>query len=306
MPFEVLVEQSGLSVGQFLQYESLKNSIKELWGRVGEGTPIHLVLQRLLIMGGGRHLITWIYKAVIQMQYICPRATKARWERDLGLQLESRDWDTCLEQVKKVSRNSRMKFTQYNYLHQCYLDPAKITKMFGGPARPCPRCKLLQVSFYHMVWECDKIIDFWTKVVAHINRALHRDMQVSPLGCLLGVLRRPAQKKAGNKLVDLSLVVARKSIAKFWKSSLGPSYEGWIQEMGQWCRAEEELIIKEERMGVRLQPLSQLWREVVEAFALAGKGAVMKGMFGSQTRRMGILIRIRRKQHHSRKMRRTP
>ena len=164
-----------------------------------------------------------------------------------------------------------MKFTQYNYLHQSYLDPVKISKMFGGMTRNCPRCTASQASFYHMVWECGKITEFWERIVAHINRTLHRNMQVNPLECLLGVLKRPTLKKVGNRLIDLSLGVARKSIAKYWKSPAGPKYEGWNREMSQWCRAEEEIILKEERMGVRTQPLSQLWREVIEAFALAGE-----------------------------------
>ena len=85
IPFDLLQEQAGLPVGQFLQYESLKNSIRELWGGIGEETPIHLVLQKILTMGRGKHLITWIYRVLIQIQYICPGTTRARWERDIGL-----------------------------------------------------------------------------------------------------------------------------------------------------------------------------------------------------------------------------
>ena len=272
LPFDTLVELTGLPTGQFLKYESLKKSIRALWGGIGEETPIHLVLQRVLTMGKGRHLITWLYKALIDMRYKCPKATRNRWERDMGLIIDDRDWNTCLEQVKRVSRNSRMKYTQFNYVHQCYLDPLKIAKMFGGPTRPCPRCGSLRASFYHMVWECVTIEGFWTRVVAHINRTLHRGYSANPLGCLLGVMNRPAQRKAGNRLTDLAFVVARKSIAKYWKSPAGPSYVGWVHEMGKWCRAEEELIIKEERIGTRLQMLSPLWKEVIEAFAMAVEG----------------------------------
>ena len=222
-------------------------------------------------MGKSRHLITWFYRALTDMAHGCPGATKSRWERDLGLQIEDRDWNTCLEQVRRVSRNSRMKYTQFNYLHQCYLDPAKIAKMFGGTPKTCTRCNWTCASFYHMVWECTTVGAFWNRVISHINRTLNRDLPLSPIGCLLGVLKRQAGKKVGNRITDLELVVARKSIVKHWKSPLGPSYEGWVQEMGRWCRAEEELLIKEERMGVRLQLLSPLWKEIVEAFALAAE-----------------------------------
>ena len=120
-------------------------------GGNGEETPIHMALQRILTMGCGRHMVTWLYRELIDMQCECLGATRARWERDLGSQFEDRDWAKCLDQVKKVLRNSCMKFTQLNYVHQCYLGPVKLTRMFGGPARPCPRCNSPQASFYHMV-----------------------------------------------------------------------------------------------------------------------------------------------------------
>ena len=271
LPFDALTEERDLPVGQFLKYESLKNSMRELWGEIGEETQTHEVLQRILTMGRGRHLITWLYKALIDMKYRCPGASRSRWERDLGLQLEDKEWTSSLEHIKKVSRNSRLKYTQFNYVHQCYLDPSKITRIFGGPARTCPRCGSTQATFYHMVWECRLIREFWIRVIARINRTLSRDMPASPLGCLLGVIKRPAKKKAGNRLVDLALGVARKSIAKHWKSQTGPSYEGWVQEVGRWGRAEEELLIKEERIGVRLQLLSPNWKEVIEEFATLGE-----------------------------------
>ena len=163
-------------------------------------------------------------------------------------------------------------YTQFNYLHQCYLDPMKITKMFGGREGSCPRCGSTRASFFHMVWECGVIANFWARVVAHINRALHRRLKPNPGGCLLGMLERPSPHKADNKAMDLALATARKSIAGHWKSARGPSYEGWAGETAKWFRAEEELILREERMGIRLKILSPRWKEVAEAFAEAVEG----------------------------------
>ena len=116
------------------------------------------------------------------------------------------------------------------------------------------------------------IVDFWTRVVEHINRALHRNLKMSPGACLLGLLERPSSCKAGNKAIDLALATARKSIAGHWKSSRGPSYKGWTGETEKWYRAEEELILREERMGIRLKLLSPGWKEVSEAFMGAVEG----------------------------------
>ena len=105
MPFEGLMDLYELPVGQFLKYEGLKVSIRELSANPDEPTP-HLVLQRLLTIGRGRHLVTWIYKALGEMLHTCPRAPRNRWERDLGRALTDKEWGECLGLVKKISRNT--------------------------------------------------------------------------------------------------------------------------------------------------------------------------------------------------------
>ena len=87
-----------------------------------------------------------------------------------------------------------------------------------------------------------------------------------PMECLLGSLKRQPKRKAGNRLIDLALGVARKGIARHWKSVNDPTYESWFSEVEKWARAEEEAIIREERTGVRTQLLSPTWREVSGGF----------------------------------------
>ena len=95
--------------------------------------------------------------------------------------------------------------------------------------------------------------------------------------CLLGSLRRQPKRKAGNRLIDLALGVARKGIARYWKSTIGPTYEDWFSEVEKWARAEEEAILREERMGVRLRLLSPDWREVLGTFRDEKEGTVQQG-----------------------------
>ena len=156
----------------------------------------HMVLQHILTMGGGKDLVTWIYKALIDMAYTCPRATRNQGERDMGKPLTDREWVTCLEPIKKVLRFSRMEYTQVNDLHQCYLAATKITRMFGGMPRTCPRCNSTSPPFYHMVWECQMIGEYWSRMIAHLNRTLIRNL-LTLAGCLLGVLKcRPGRRQA--------------------------------------------------------------------------------------------------------------
>ena len=99
-----------------------------------------------------------------------------------------------------------------------------------------------------------------------------------PMECLLGSLKRQPKRKAGNRLIDLALGVARKGIARQWKSANGPTYDSWFSEVEKWAKAEQEAIIREERTGVRTQLLSPTWREVVGAFRDMKEGRMQRGI----------------------------
>ena len=59
IPLDQLSETTGLPVGQFLKYNALTRSFRKLWGLPLEEPKQHEVLQVMLLMGTGRHLITW-------------------------------------------------------------------------------------------------------------------------------------------------------------------------------------------------------------------------------------------------------
>ena len=73
-------------------------------------------------------------------------------------------------------------------------------------------------------------------------------------------------------MIDLTLGVMRKNIARQWKSHLGPTYEDWFRESERWVRAEGVAIAEEEALGIRKKPLSDTWGEVQQAFTLAKEG----------------------------------
>ena len=268
-----LLESTGLHAGQFLNYRALTKSFGTLW-KLGTNEPEqHEVLQVMLIMGSGRHLITWLYRALNGLVHKPRLASRTSWEMDMELQLTDGEWDQSLEQIKKISRNTRLKFTHFNYVHQTYLSPIRITRMFGGDPRPCPRCQELGASFYHMVWKCTVIAGYWSLVLQHLNMVLNRGLQPSPRVCLLGIYRRPKKKKVGNRFLDLGLAVAKKEIARNWKSVHAPKLETWKLEVERWARAEEEALTREEASGMRRQRLSDSWRTVLGAFIDPESGA---------------------------------
>ena len=53
---------------------------------------------------------------------------------------------------------------------------------------------------------------------------------------------------------------------------MGRTYDMWCAEAERWNGAEEEAIIQEERLRIRLRPLSQTCREVAWAFREVKEG----------------------------------
>ena len=60
----------------------------------------HEVLQAMLLMGNGRHLITWLYRALNGMVHKPQLKSKTCWETDMGHQLSDAEWEQAMEQIK--------------------------------------------------------------------------------------------------------------------------------------------------------------------------------------------------------------
>ena len=119
--------------------------------------------------------------------------------------------------------------------------------------------------------ECTSIEEYWSSIIGHLNEALGRELQLSPLLCLLGIYKRPKLRKADNRMIDIAMAVARKEIACHWKSFEGPAISSWQKEVEQWVRAEDEALMRVEASGMRRRPLSESWREVLQAYIEAGR-----------------------------------
>ena len=47
--------------------------------------------------------------------------------------------------------------------------------------------------------------EYWNRIIEHMNRTLSKGLQLSPMECLLGVVKKLPKHKTGNRLMDLAL-----------------------------------------------------------------------------------------------------
>ena len=158
-----------LPPGQFLTYKALHRTFATLWSRQMDEPPTHSVLQLLLTWGKGSHLVKWLYKALADMIRKLLTNIKLKWEALLNRAMTDKEWSGALMYPQKISRNTRLKYIQFNYLHQTYLTPKRITAIYGGAQRTCPRCALAYADYCYMVWSCHIIMDFWQNVTQSVG-----------------------------------------------------------------------------------------------------------------------------------------
>ena len=190
---------------------------------------------------------------------------KRKWEEALGKEIPDEDWVRILEYPQKISRNTRLKYLQFNYVHQTYLTPSKITAIYGGEVRKCPRCGSIEADFVHMVWSCPHTGMYWERVTSKLQQLLHRAVPCTLEACILGLFSRPKPKKVGNRFIDLALALAKRQISLNWKAAHGPQISKWELDLMRWGKAEEQALRREETRGIRKNPVASLWAEVMHS-----------------------------------------
>lgn len=118
-------------------------------------------------MAGGRRLISHLYRA---LRDDLPEETlkiQQRWDMLLDEPLTQNEWKRVHKGVQNVSTNTRFKL-QYNLVHQVYLTPHTISKIYPSRVDEFPRCKQQGADFLQMIWSCGALFSYWEAVLKEI------------------------------------------------------------------------------------------------------------------------------------------
>ncbi|KAJ1205301.1 hypothetical protein NDU88_000736 [Pleurodeles waltl] len=162
------------------------------------------------------------------------------WEHDFGELLEDVDWAVVLSLVRAMSCNHRFKLLHFNFVHRTYITPVRLNKIDPARGASCPKCGLLDASFLHLARSCQMVYQFWRAVVGKVEEVMGLRLKVSPVTCLLGVVKRPRGRNIPYKRTQLALVLAKRRVAIGWMISRCPSISCWISDLMEWGAAEEQ------------------------------------------------------------------
>ena len=231
-----------------------------------EEPQIHEVVQTLYTFGAGRHLIRWLYRALITLTKLSLSPLREKWEDELTRSLHDKEWEKVLARPHKISRGARLKLVQFFILHRAYLTPQKINSYYPGSNAACPRCALPDADFQHMIWGCPALHVYWTSITT-LLATLTGYTDLHSWGAItLGAFDRPKQRKLTTRFIDLAFILALKLVTGTWKAKNAPHYKHWCRELINWATAEHALLLLDESRGLRKTPLAAGWDALLLQF----------------------------------------
>lgn len=124
--------------------------------------------------------------------------------------------------------SARDKLLQFNYPHRIYYTPQRLRKMGRLDSPACYRCRGAVGDFFHMLWQCPIIVNFWKAILQYLEEALALPNIYSPARCLLGDLEEESISTSQKTLFRILFCYAKKAIALRWREPTPPSLQNWI------------------------------------------------------------------------------
>ena len=96
-------------------------------------------------------------------------------------------------------------------------------------------------SFFHIIWNCPLIQEYWAEVVGCINSVIGDNREVTPKWCLLNTWTPTDAPRSQRLWATLGAMVAKRNIAKLWGSNLTPKLEDWKNDK-DWNGISERAV----------------------------------------------------------------
>lgn len=152
----------------------------------------------------------------------------AQWRLDIP-SLGEETWLEVLDTMVTSMISARDKLLQFNYLHRIYYTPEGLHKMGRRESPECPRCNAEVGSFFHMVWQCPRVVSYWRTILTYMEERLELPNIYSLARCLLGDLEEEELPTSQKTLLRIVFCYAKKALALKWKNSDPPSLQDWLK-----------------------------------------------------------------------------
>lgn len=169
-----------------------------------------------------------LYKFLLKKSYR-PLTLDPLWRIDIPELDVEFDWDKVWSNVLLASRNPEHQQIHYQFIHRTYTTPRRLFLMKKSPHPNCTFCSPDALgTYYHMVWECPGVRDFWEMVARNLSTLLLMDIPLSPSTLLLNDLSHLNFHQVKAKIFLAGLTAAKKLIAQRWKKAQPLTFRQWV------------------------------------------------------------------------------
>lgn len=113
------------------------------------------------------------------------------------------------------------------FLHRAYYSPARLAKIYPDRTADCPKCGLDSADFFHLVWSCPGVVEFWEIVLTDINAIGKLTVPYSLIPLLLGICDFMEISWGKKLFVFYTTFYTRKAILLQWNQPLPPTKQLW-------------------------------------------------------------------------------
>lgn len=119
----------------------------------------------------------------------------------------------------------------------------------------CPKCRQTVGTYYHVIWDCPTIQDYWRRVVSDVNIATNLSLSMDPKVLLLGITDSVTHSTHTKLLLFYLCFYARKVLLQHWKL-VTPPYSCPVAHTSGLCAAPVQTCI----YGSQVSP--KIWKGV--------------------------------------------
>lgn len=184
-----------------------------------------------------------MYNWLVSGSTVTSELTVEAWKGDLNAEISTQEWGKACTEAQVQTANTSLKLLQYNWLMRTYLTPVKLHRFNANIPDLCFKCNLLQGTFIHCIWECNKIRTFWGEVISMIDKILSIKVPMEPKIIILGLYPPDLHwRREESKLITMSILQAKRLLGLYWKKTERPSMGTWIKKMVQCMSLEKNHI----------------------------------------------------------------
>ncbi len=155
---------------------------------------------------------------------------------------------------------------------QTYITPVRLNKMNQNIPDTCIKCSVDRGTLLHCMWNCPKVQEFWKEVAFFISQMVSINLPMKPEMFILGIIPENILHHGSTcKLVDTSILQAKRLIALYWKKVEKPSIVQWINNMS-FCLVMEKITYM---LKGKLSSFENIWAPFISFISNSDFGNVL-------------------------------